>query len=167
MFRFEIPLCALLLTSLVVACRVDNKSIYLPTGASGTAGSPAITTPAVLVIRPPTSKPAGLPADARPVAQTATLGQLTRLAGGTPRPVDLRRLLDAFCQSDLMTIRTSQETIYAALSCDRFLDARTKPQFLGKDAAITLEVSADRYRVLLQTLDGAQGEFTVDGIWLK
>jgi hypothetical protein len=164
--RFEIPLCGLLLISLVVACRVDNKSIHTP-GASATVGISAKTTPTALIVRTPKSAPAGLLPDARPVAQTATLGQLTRLAGGTPRPVDLRRLLDAFCQNGLMTIRTSKETVYAALSCDRFLDDRTKPQFLGKDAAITLEVSADRYRVLIETLDGAQGEFTVDGIWLK
>jgi len=100
------------------------------------------------------------------VTQTAALGRLTRVAGGTPQPVNLRRLVDASCRDALMTIRTSLETIYAALPCDRFLDDNAKQQFLGKDAAITLEVTRERYRVLIETLNGAQAEFTVDGIWL-
>ncbi len=100
------------------------------------------------------------------VTQTAVLGRLTRVAGGTPQPVNLRGLIDASCQDGLMTIRTSLETIYAALPCDRFLDDSARQQFLGKDATITLEVTVNRYRVLIETLDGAEAEFTVDGIWL-
>ncbi|MGH7489754.1 MAG: hypothetical protein ACREMY_29745, partial [bacterium] len=123
----------------------------------------ATSSAAASVSRTPQVAPASLPPDARVVSQTTTLGRLTRLAGGTPQPVDLRSLVAASCQNDLMTIQTSRERIYAALPCDRFLDDQAKQQFLGQDAAITLEVSADRYRVLIETMPGAQAEFTVDG----
>lgn len=164
MLRLKITLCSLVLLSFASACKVNNTSIHAPTGTSSTVAATNITT---AISRTPKGAPTALPPAARVVAQTAALGRLTRVAGGTPQPVDLRRLIDASCQNGLMTIRTSLETIYAALPCDRFLDESAKQQFLAKDAAITLEVTADRYRVLIETLDGAQAEFTVDGIWLR
>ena len=79
----------------------------------------------------------------------------------------LRRLESATCRDDLMVIDTSEETIYAALPCDRFWDAATRAAFLNAEVAVVLEVTEARFRVLIETLTGTQGEFTVAGIWVE
>jgi len=165
MARFALPLAALLLLATLLACKVDT-SFPSATATPGAPGSPTPTT-APDVSRTPGAVPAGVPDTAHPVEQTATLGQITRQAGQTPEAAGLRKLLDAFCQDGVMIIQTSQETIFAALPCDRFWDEQAKEHFLNQQVAITLEVTEERFRVLLQTLDGAQAEFTVDGFWLR
>jgi len=108
-----------------------------------------------------------VPATTFAVTQTTTLGRIVRRAEQAPQPVMTRLLLDASCESDVVVLETSQETIYAPLACDRFWDDQAKQAFLNKQVAIVLEVTKQRFRVLLQTLDGAQAEFTVNGLWVR
>jgi hypothetical protein len=66
-----------------------------------------------------------------------------------------------------MTIVTSDETIHASLQCDRFSEDVFRDQFAGRQAALVLEVTEERFRVLIETLDASQAEFTVEGIWVE
>lgn len=115
----------------------------------------------------PVPQPAGVPDTAAPLVSTAQLGRINRRAGEVPEPIATRDLNDASCQDGLLTIETSSETIYASLDCGSFWDEPTAANFLGQPAAITLEASGTRFRVLIETLDGAQAEFTVGGVWLQ
>ncbi|MEX2158395.1 MAG: hypothetical protein WEB04_03245 [Dehalococcoidia bacterium] len=108
-----------------------------------------------------------MPDTAAPLLTTAQLGRINRRAGEAPEPIATRDLNDAACQDGLLTIETSSETIYAALDCSSFWDEAIAASFLGQPAAITLEASGTRFRVLIETLDGAQAEFTVGGVWLQ
>jgi hypothetical protein len=165
MRRFATALLALLFLTALAACKVDNLS----SPATSTPGAQGSSTPTAGpgVSRTPEAVPGAVPEGAVAVDQTAALGQITRVASQTPETVGLRKLLDAFCQEGVMIIQTSQEAIYAALPCDRFWDDEAKQHFLNQQVAITLEVSQERFRVLLQTPEGAQAEFTVGGIWLR
>ena len=78
-----------------------------------------------------------------------------------------RSLLSATCNADVLVIATTQETIHAALLCDRFWTPEVSLIFIGEEVALILEVAEVRYRVLIETLDGAQAEFTVAGIWVE
>jgi hypothetical protein len=162
MFRFATPFAALLLLATLLSCKVNNLS----GSATATPATPAVAT-ASPVLTPLAQPTTSVPDTARPVQQTTTLGQITRKAKQTPQTTGLRKLLDAFCQDGLMIIQTSQETIYVALPCDRFWDDQAKQSFLNKQVAIVLEVTPQRSRVLLDTLDGAHAEFTVNGLWLR
>jgi hypothetical protein len=57
--------------------------------------------------------------------------------------------------------------VYAALTCDLFSEDQFTDLFQGKQAAIVLEVSEERFRILIETLDGAQAEFSPVGIWVE
>ena len=164
--RFATAALALLLLAALSACKVDKLS----TPATPTSGQPGSSTPPTAtagVIRTPGPLPTAVPETARAIEQTEQLGGITPQASQTPETVDLRKLLDAFCQDGLMIIQTSREAIYAGLPCDRFWDENARDHFLNHDVAITLEVTADRYRVMLRTTDGAQAEFTVEGVWVN
>ena len=114
----------------------------------------------------PGARPDGVPATAQPVAETTTLGSIERRANDTPEAVETRELLDGSCQDGVITLTTSEETIYAARGCDGFWDAQAEELFVGEQVAIVLEVTSARLRILIETTTGAQSEFTVDGIWL-
>lgn len=118
-----------------------------------------------LVTPPP--KPAGVPAPASAVGATVRLGSIERRANQPPEGIDTRELTSASCDNALMTIETSAETIFAGLPCDRFWDDEAQEAFQGQQVAIVLEVGSQRFRVLIETLSGAQAEFTVEGIWVE
>jgi hypothetical protein len=65
-----------------------------------------------------------------------------------------------------MTISTDEETVYSAISCDNVPQGEQVEPFLT-DAAIEFEVSDERSRVLIETIDGHVAEFTVAGIWVE
>ena len=115
----------------------------------------------------PGARPEGVPATARPVEETTTLGSIERRANETPEAVETRELLDGSCQDGVITLTTSEESIYAARGCDGFWDAQAEELFVGEQVAIVLEVTSARLRILIETSTGAQSEFTVDGIWLE
>ena len=115
----------------------------------------------------PPPRPTSVPEAAQGVSQTTTLGRITRRAEEEPQTVGLRELEDAVCQNELVILTTSEETIYAAIPCERFWDDRAKDLFVGEQIAIVLEVSEERFRVLIETLGAAEAEFTVDGIWVE
>jgi hypothetical protein len=135
---------------------------------SGRTSFPTSTSvPTVPVRVSPPARPTEVPKTTHAVDQTIALGSITPEPRATPQTAGLRTLVDASCKNDLAIFHTSQETIYAALPCDRFWDDRSKQYFVNKQVAIVLEVSTSRFRVLIQTPDGAQAEFTVQGIWVE
>lgn len=160
MFRIAFVAAVVLLTVLTACSNGDESA---PTATV----SPLPPNDSTIALVTPVAKPRTVPETARTVEQTATLGRIVRRANEAPQAVMTRRLLDAGCQDDVLVIETSEETIYAALRCDRFWDGDTKEVFLGEQVAIVLEVTEARFRVLIETLAGAQAEFTVAGIWVE
>ena len=108
-----------------------------------------------------------MPGSARAVQEAATLGRIVRKAGEPPEAIGTRNLLTAACEDDVMVLWTSEEKIHAALPCDRFWDTQTVQAFSGQEVAIRLEVSGTRFQIFVETVSGAQSEFTVGGIWVE
>jgi hypothetical protein len=108
-----------------------------------------------------------VPEAAQAVTATLTLGRIERRANQPPEAIDTRELTAASCDADVMTIETSSETVHAGLPCDRFWNQEAQDAFRGQETAIILEVGSERFRVLIETLTGAQAEFTVEGIWVQ
>ena len=96
----------------------------------------------------------------------AALGRIVRRANAAPETEDTRLLLTAACQENVMVLLTSKETIYSDLQRDNFWDAETTRAFAGREVAITLAVDHVRFQIFIETLPGAQAEFTVGGVWL-
>jgi hypothetical protein len=115
----------------------------------------------------PEARPTAIPLAATPVIETENLGDITRQANQTPQSNGLRELQRAICANDLLTIQTSLETVYAALTCDKFDNDQFALFFGGKQVALVLEVSPDRYRILIEALDGATAELTPESIWVE
>ena len=160
MARIAFAAFALLLVALT-ACGDGNGGVPSPTVPTP-LDNDATVTPVT-----PGARPEGVPNTALPVEETATLGQIERRANETPEGVMTRELLGGSCQDGVIKLTTSEETIYAARSCDGFWDAQAEEIFAGEQVAIVLEVTSARLRILIETLPGAQSEFTVDGIWLE
>lgn len=137
-----------LLPALLLACGSDSPAA--PGGVTGT----------------PPGRPASVPAAAEAVGQTRTLGEIVRRANVEPQGRDTRRLDDASCQNGVLVLATSEETVYGGLDCGGFWTPDFEQLFEGTDVALQLEVSGGRYRILVETLPGAQAEFTVSAIWL-
>jgi hypothetical protein len=108
-----------------------------------------------------------VPGAAAEVRQDVNLGEIVREANQPPQAIDGRELNAAACEDGVMALTTSVEAIYALLPCDRFWDDDTAGFFVGQTAAITLEIGSDRKRILIETVEGAQAEFTVEGIWVE
>jgi hypothetical protein len=153
---------SLLLAVFVVACDSGNDN-GLPetTNTASPSENDATIVPVTAA-----GKPATVPEDATAVTETQALGQISR-SGGTPEGVQTRQIEELTCDGDVMTMQTDQETIYSAIPCDSVPQGGQLEPFLEKDAAIELEVGADRSRILIETIDGSQAEFTVGGIWVE
>jgi len=118
------------------------------------------------LVTPPPKQPS-VPEPAQAISQTVRFGSIERRANQPPQAIDTRELVGASCGEAVMTIETSQETIYAGLPCDRFWNEAAQEAFQGQDVAIVLEVSSERFRVLIENVAGAQAQFTVEGIWVE
>jgi hypothetical protein len=156
--RAAIPL---LLAVFVVACDGGDNGSPETTNTVSPSENDATIVPVT-----DASRPAAVPEDATAVTETQALGQISR-SGGTPEGVQTRQIEDLACDGDVMTIQTDQETIYAAIPCDSVPQGGQVEPFLETDAAIELEVGADRSRILIETIEGSQAEFTVGGIWVE
>ena len=151
---------------------VAAASLVLLSACDGSGDDPSpLRSPsqndATIVPVTPAAKPDTVPEAAFAIETTTTLGRIIRRAGQDPQAVMTRSLLSATCNADVLVIATSQETIHAALLCDRFWTPEVSVIFIGEEVALILEVAEVRYRVLIETLDGAQAEFTVAGIWVE
>lgn len=135
-------------------------------GGAGT-GPPSDTNVSTGERVTPSGEPADAPAGAQAVEETVALGRIERRAGGQAETIDTRRFENAFCQDGIIVFETSHETIYAARSCDGFWSAEAGEVFVGAEVAVVLEVTERRFAVLIETVEGAQAEFTVDGIWVE
>jgi hypothetical protein len=139
------------------ACGEDNSTQLDSNTPNGGSGAPVTPVP-----RPPS-----VPGEAAAVLQTTTLGTIDRQANETPQGTGTRSLDRAACEAGVMRLETSEEDIYAELACDRFLDQESLDLFLDEQVAIVAEVSDTRFRLLLESLEGASAEFTVGGIWIE
>jgi hypothetical protein len=115
----------------------------------------------------PVEKPDDVPESARPVTENEVLGQVIREPDTTPDGVRTRRIEELVCAERIMTLRTDEETIYAAIACDGVPQGDQLELFLLQEAGIQLEVSDERSRILIETINGSQAEFTVAGIWVE
>ena len=150
-----------LLLAVLSACGDGNGGTSTPTD------TPPVQNDATHAPVTPGARPKGVPNSALPVEETTTLGSIVRQANETPEGDMTRELRDGSCQDGVIKLVTSEETIYAARDCDGFWDAQAKEIFVGEQITIILEVTSARLRILIETLAGAQSEFTVDGIWLE
>jgi hypothetical protein len=167
--RFFLALLAVGLLTAAACGDGDDGSPAPPEG-----GSPTLTNGATIVPVTPIARPDSVPESARAVEQTTNLGRIVRRAEQDPQAIMIRELVDASCENDVVRIETAEEVIYAAFPplagaapCDRFWDEESAALFVGEQAALVLELSEERARVLIETLAGAQSEFTVGGIWLE
>jgi putative hydrolase of the HAD superfamily len=142
-FRSIVLIVAVALPLALAACTSDTPSSG-PTRPRPTFGSTVV--PVTRVARPDT-----VPAAATEVVETAELGFFVREPDAEPQGVDTRELTAGSCDAGVMVLETSEETIYAALPCDRFLDQAALDALLGQELAIVLEVTEPRLRVLLET----------------
>ncbi len=155
--------------SLLVACLLFATAVACDgnDGAGRVSGSPSPDNASTIVPVTPAPKPSNVPESAQELKSTTELGSITRRANQPPETSDIRDLRDANCEGDVITLETQEETIYAALSCENFWDEDYRMQFVGHEVAITLEVTDVRFRVLVETVEGAQAEFTVAGTWTQ
>ncbi len=159
MYRISLVAIPLLL-SLLAACgdgQVEPRATHSPPSLNGSTVVPVT----------PVAKPTSVPESAAKVVETTELGRIERRANAPPEGIDTRELTDAACEDDVLVLETSDETIYAALPCDRFQEDQVEDVVLDQEVAIVLEVTDVRFRVLIETLEGALAEFTVAGIWLE
>ena len=160
--RFEVLrivlLIAVALTLALAACNGGGGTSS--NGPSATDNGPAL--PPVTAV----ARPAAVPATAEVVPSDTTLGQIVRRANAAPETEDIRRLVTAACQEDVMVLRTSKETIYADLPCNNFGNDEATRSFVGEEIAVTLTIDNVRFQIFIETLPGAQAEFTVGGVWL-
>jgi hypothetical protein len=148
--------------SLFVLAACGNGDEATPTPpASATSHNEA---PTVAVT--PSARPETVPDTARPIRQTAALGRIVRHADEPAQAIAVRRLVDATCEDDVLVIETSQENIYAPLPCGRFWDPDSAAAFLDEPVAIGLKVTETRFLIFIETVPGAQAEFTVTGLWV-
>lgn len=118
----------------------------------------------------PAPRPVGISETARPVTQTTNLGRIVRQAGAAPQAVMARVLNAASCVDGVVTLDTSGETIYMLLAnsdCASFWDDQTTALFLNQQSAFSLQATETRFRVVIETLEGAQAEFTASGVWVE
>lgn len=149
--------------SLFVLAACGNGDETTPTPpASATSHNEAPTVAAT-----PSARPETVPETARSIGQTTTLGRIVRRASEPAQAIAVRRLVGATCQDDVLMIETSQETIYAPLPCGRFWDPDSAAAFLDEPVAIRLEVTETRFLIFIETVPGAQAEFTVTGLWVE
>jgi hypothetical protein len=137
-----------------------------PTGP-GASASPPLDNASTIVPVTPIEKPDNVPEAAEATESTTELGRIERRANQEPEATDVRELRDAGCEADVITLETSQETIYLASACDGFWTDEQLAQFVGQEMAIVLEVTEERFRVLIEAVRGDQAEFTAAGIWVQ
>ena len=165
MLRFCLASLSVLLVLLAGACGDGGTDSAVTPFASGNESPQAPVTPVT-----PVPKPEGVSDTAQAVTQTTNLGRIVRRAGEDPQAVMARQLTGATCADGVMTLDTSGETIYALLltmDCSAFWDDETTALFVDRQASFSLQATETRFRILIETLEGAQAEFTALGIWVE
>lgn len=115
----------------------------------------------------PVERPLAVPDTAVELLEDVSLGKIERRANVAPEAIGTRALLTAACQADVMVLWTDEETIHAALPCDRFWDDDIVRAFSSQEVAIKLAVDSERFQIFVETVPGGQAEFTVGGIWIE
>lgn len=119
-------------------------------------------TPAGLPTEPP--RPPVVQADARFIAQPLALGSIERRANVSPVPREARLIAEFSCENDVFLIRTNNEDIWSLIPCDRVTPLSQLDPYRQEAAVIKMDPLAGKLRI--ETLGGAQAEFTVSAIWV-
>jgi hypothetical protein len=164
MLRALLVASTLGLSAALAACGGSSSYVGSPFATAPPRSTPS---PTVLVRVSPEPKPTQVPAAATPVVETSVRGNIVPEVSGTPETSELRTLTSASCANGLLTLRTSKETVFAQLSCDLFANDQFDPLFKGKEIALVLGVAPDRYRIVIDAIDGAHAEFTPEAIWVQ
>jgi len=107
-------------------------------------------------------RPVAVPESAEPVERDMSFGQIRRLPGGTAEAQDAPRILSIACDDDVVTVKTSGPTIYAAVPCDRF-----PPQVASVvDQLASISLQINPRKLFIQSEGGHQVEFSPGGLWL-
>jgi hypothetical protein len=136
--------------------------VALAAAACGNGGSQAPGTVAGLPTEPP--RPMVVQPDARFVAQPLVLGSIERRANATPAARDTRLIAEFSCQDDVFLIRTNNEDIWSLIPCDRVTPLSQLDPYRQEAATIRMDPLAGKLRI--ETLGGAQAEFTVTATWI-
>jgi hypothetical protein len=111
------------------------------------------------------ARPRGVPADARLVSSDTTLGDTSAPAPNSANPPHLFFWLT--CDDHLLTIATTQETIYAELDCSQYwLVHEVVRPYQGQPVRVRISVGPSEVLVVEATTAGA-ARFNVDAVWLK
>ncbi len=156
----RLPLAIVFLTA------VFSITALLACGGDSFNRSPTLENEPTLPPVTPIARPAGIPVTATEVRSGLELGSIVRQAGGEPATSDIRRLLSAVCDDDVIWFRTDHESIYAAAACTGFWDPETLLLFAVQDVAIEIAVDDTRFQIFIETVPGAQAEFTASGVWV-
>jgi hypothetical protein len=106
--------------------------------------------------------PAGVPTAAVPAGEQE-FGDIEP----TPADAEEVRLYESLsCSADIMTIVTSQETVYALIPCDRSLPADVAGRFAGVPVRIRVTPERPPHKLYLESASQGTAEFTVDGVWI-
>jgi len=106
-------------------------------------------------------RPGPVPADAQLVRQNVELGG-TASTGGA----DSRLFYSGTCTGGVVTLTTTKETVYAELSCDRFVPDSAIRRFLAAPVRIRI-VPAKQNKLYVESDVGGTLEFTPARIWLE
>jgi hypothetical protein len=111
---------------------------------------------------PAGTPPAGVPTAAVPAGEQE-FGDIEP----TPADAEEVRLYESLsCNEDIMTIVTSQETVYALIPCDRSLPADVAGRFAGVPVRIRVTPDRPPHKLYLESASQGTAEFTVDGVWI-
>lgn len=129
--------------------------------ACGGGSAPGPPTIVGLPTEPP--RPSVVQTDARFIAQPLVLGSIERRANASPVPRDARLIAEFSCQDGVFLIRTDREDVWSLIPCDRVPPDRLEP-YRQEPAVIKMDPLAGKLRI--ETLGGAQAEFTVEATWV-
>ncbi len=142
-----------LVAAVAVAC--DGDGDRPQPGVGGSPGGPVATEPA---------RPTGVDPAATFVAQQIKLGIIERKANASPVPRDTRLIAEFTCQDDLFLINTNNEFIWASIPCDRVTPLSALDPYRQEAVSISVDPAAGKLRI--ETVAGAQAEFTVNAVWV-
>ncbi len=136
--------------------------LVLTAAACGEEEGPAANTVVGLPTEPP--RPAAVQPDARFIAQPLVLGSIERRPNAAPVLHEARLITEFACEDDVFLIHTNNEDIWALIPCDRVTPLSLLEPYRQESAAIKLDPLGGKIRI--ETLGGAQAEFTVSAIWV-
>lgn len=111
---------------------------------------------------PRASRPAGVPAGARPVSTDTTLGDVSAHPPGAPHI-----FYALSCHDHLLTVATTQETIYAATDCSKYwLPEDAVRPFLSQPVRVRISAGPPAV-IVVDSIAAGAARFSADAVWLE